>query len=307
MYYEQYNLAAGLYTPSMIHPMDNALAVWYAKYLLQDALSVFEWTVPENWDKSYMQYILYLWGYVAVVDAGKFGVIPQQCTLQGVNIFYRPTHVMVTNPLIPEGIRAEIGTEGALLRLQPDYSGIGDIVSRYAGLMAMAHEALAMNLQNSKSSKIFATSSKSFAESIKKMYDQIAQGSPITIVDKDLLNDQGELSVQDFESNLKNSYIGTELTDLIRTLKSSFDTEVGLPNANTEKKERLIVDEVNQNNVETYSKPQMWLESLQEGCEQAHEIFGLTREELWVDWRNPPTELAGPDDDFEGEEAEEDA
>ena len=168
--------------------------------------------------------------------------------------------------------------------------------------MAMAHEALAMNLQNSKSSKIFATSSKNFAESIKKMYDQIAQGSPITIVDKDLLNDQGELSVQDFESNLKQMYIGTELTDLIRTLKSNFDTEVGLPNANTEKKERLIVDEVNQNNVETYSKPQMWLESLQEGCEQAHEIFGLTRDELWVDWRNPPTELAGPDDDFEGEE-----
>ena len=56
-------------------------------------------------------------------------------------------------------------------------------------------------------------------------------------------------------------------------------------NANTDKRERLVTDEVNANNVETYSKCSLWLESLQESCEKANNMFGL---DLWVDWRKIP-------------------
>ena len=61
-----------------------------------------------------------------------------------------------------------------------------------------------------------------------------------------------------------------------------FDTEVGIPNANTDKRERLITDEVNANNFETKSKCALWLESLKQGCREANEMFGLN---LSVDWR----------------------
>ena len=64
-----------------------------------------------------------------------------------------------------------------------------------------------------------------------------------------------------------------------------FDTDIGIPNANTDKRERLISDEVNANNVETYSKCALWLEQLQESAAQAREMFGI---DLSVDWRNPP-------------------
>jgi hypothetical protein len=48
----------------------------------------------------------------------------------------------------------------------------------------------------------------------------------------------------------------------------------------------MIVDEVNANNVETYSKCALWLEQLKESCDRANTMFpGLN---LSVDWRVPP-------------------
>lgn len=296
VYYEQYNLASGLYTPSVVHPTDNALAMWYAKYLLQDAMSVFRWTVPDNWDLDYTQTITFTWGYVAVLSTARYGVIPQQATLQGVNIYYRPTHALVSNPLLPSLQPLEIGTECALIRLKPDYTGIGDIVSRYAGLMALAHESLAINLQNSKTSRLFFVADKVEAETWKKAMDQLQQGYPATYADRKLLDDNGDYKILDLSLAAKQSYLGDEITDLLRSLKNSFDSEIGIPNANTDKRERLISDEVNANNVETYSRAEMWLDSLQHGCEEVHRLFGLTKDDLWVDWRYQPETVMGGGD-----------
>ena len=63
-----------------------------------------------------------------------------------------------------------------------------------------------------------------------------------------------------------------------------FDTDIGIPNANTDKRERLVTDEVNANNIETQSKCAMWLEELQESIKATNDMFGL---DLSVEWRFP--------------------
>ena len=63
-----------------------------------------------------------------------------------------------------------------------------------------------------------------------------------------------------------------------------FDTDIGIPNANTDKRERLVTDEVNANNVETASKCAMWLEQLQESVKRTNDMFGT---DISVDWRFP--------------------
>ena len=66
-------------------------------------------------------------------------------------------------------------------------------------------------------------------------------------------------------------------------IERMFENEIGIPNTGgTEKKERLITDEVNANNVSTYSKAELWLENLKTGCEEANKKFDLN---LSVDWR----------------------
>ena len=71
-----------------------------------------------------------------------------------------------------------------------------------------------------------------------------------------------------------------------------FDTEIGIPNANTDKRERLIQDEVNSNNIETYSKCAMWLENLQDACKRVHDMLGLS---ISVRWREIPMIGGGAD------------
>ena len=73
-------------------------------------------------------------------------------------------------------LEPKIGTQCSLIRLQPNYSGVSDIVNYYADNMAMTAETCEMNIMNSKLSFLFAVRGKSQAESMKKILDQVMRG-----------------------------------------------------------------------------------------------------------------------------------
>lgn len=292
-YYNYINAETSQVTPSTVHVKDSGLCRYFTKYLLQKAMSVFEWDLPETWNKDYFLYVLYCWGYVAVVNTDKFGVIPQGCGLKGYDVFYAPTHAVIANPLLSGILEPRIGTQCELLKLQPDFSGILDLVGHYAEQMALASQSVSVNLLNSKLSYVFTAKTKALAESLKKMYDQIASGEPAVVIDSRLKNAaDGEETWKAFEQNVGGNYIVTNLLADLRKIESMFDTEIGIPNANTDKRERLIQDEVNANNIETYSKCAMWLENLQDACKRVNDMFGLS---IAVRWREIPMIGGGAD------------
>lgn len=292
-YYNYINAETSQVTPSTVHVKDSGLCRYFTKYLLQKAMSVFEWDLPETWNKDYFLYVLYCWGYVAVVNTDKFGVIPQGCGLKGYDVFYAPTHAVIANPLLSGILEPRIGTQCELLKLQPDFSGILDLVGHYAEQMALASQSVSVNLLNSKLSYVFTAKTKALAESLKKMYDQIASGEPAVVIDSRIKNAaDGEETWKAFEQNVGGNYIVTNLLADLRKIEAMFDTEIGIPNANTDKRERLIQDEVNANNIETYSKCAMWLENLQDACKRVNDMFGLS---ISVRWREIPMIGGGAD------------
>jgi hypothetical protein len=231
-----------------------------------------------------MLYVLYCWGYVGILNTPKFGTVPQECTLSGYDLFYQPSRFMVSNSLITGTQERIIGKDGVLLRLQPDYGGVMDIVSYYADQLALLSEAVSVNAINSKLSFMFGAKDKAPAESLKKAYDEYSAGHPAVFYDKNLLDPKtGELTMQFFNKDVRNSYIISDLLNDIRSIMDDFDAHIGIPNANTRKKERMIVDEVNANNFETRSMCELWLENLKTGCEETQKMFGI---ELSVDWRS---------------------
>ena len=274
--------------------------VWqFARYLTQKAISVFEWTMPETWSKNYVLYCLYCFGRVAVVNTDRFGIIAQACGLMGYNVYYQPTQAIITNALLRGNLTPRINVECTVLRLQPDYGGIMDLVTMYANLLAECAVAAGINLVNSKTAYGFATDKKSVSEAVKKAYDQAANGQPLVVVDKALANEpDGSFSGLDrFFRDVKSSYILSDLLSDMRKIEAMFDTDIGIPNANTDKRERLISDEVNANNVETYSKCALWLEELQDACRRTRDMFGV---DLSVDWRKLPDivpDISGGDND----------
>ena len=278
-------------SPSTVHVKNTYLQRYFRKYLLQKAISVFKWELPEEWDEDYFKYTLYGIGYIAVLETRSFGVICQGGALGGYNLYYRPSYIMITNPLIKGTITADIGTDCALIKLQPDYSSIMDIVNYYADQMALASEALGMNLVNVKTGIIFGAEDKATAETFKKMYDKIGSGDPAVFTGKKLFDDNGNPVWFPFVQNLQQQYIADKVLSDLRKIESMFCTEIGIPNANTDKAERLITSEVNANNVETATRCELWLESMRKGIDKANSMYNLS---ISVDWRVDPNKVEQP-------------
>lgn len=280
--YDHLNAYNAAFKPSTMHCSDTGLRRFFEKYLLQEAISVFRWELPELWDRDYFLYSLFYFGRCAVINTDRFGVIPQFCGLRGYDVFYRPTNAVITNPLLKGILDPEIGKDCTVFRLNADFSGLMDIVTFYADQMALCAQTAGINTMNSKLSYVFFAKNKAAAESWKKMVDKILSGEPIAVVDKELQNEAGGDAWKLFQQNVRNNYIAGDLLQDLRKWEQMFLTAVGIPNANTEKKERLITDEVAANNVEVCSNAAMWLERLQRVAEQTNKMFNL---DIKVDWR----------------------
>lgn len=283
--YQTLNYYNAQRSPSTVHVKNTRLRRYFRKYLFQKAISVFKWNIPEEWDKDYFLYTLYGLGYIAVIDTDQYGVICQGGALGGYNLYYRPSYIIITNPLIRGTITANLNDDCALIKLQPDYSSIMDIVGFYADQLALAAESLGINLLNVKSGTVFGAENKQQAESYKKMYDTLSDGDPAVVIGKSLLDEKGQPSWFPFTQHIKESYVVTDLLSDMRKIEAMFDTDIGIPNANTDKRERLITDEVNANNVETATRCELWLESIRKGIDKANAKYNLS---LSVDWRVKP-------------------
>lgn len=266
---------AGL-SPSTVHCKNTGLVNYYMRYLIQKVISVFEFSgIPEEWALNYFQYVLICRGYIGIIDTARYGVIPQECGLSGFDVFYQPNRITVANPLL-DFKELKIGTQCEVIKMQPDYGGILDLVGTYADLMALCLESAGVNLLNSKLSYVFAAGNKTQAESFKKMFDKIATGEAAVFVDKNLFNEDGSRNWDVFFQNLKQNYVTSDILNDMKTLEDQFNTAVGIPNANTQKRERLITDEVNANNVDTEAKISLWIETMRRDMKRVNDMFGLS-------------------------------
>lgn len=296
-YYNHINACTSQNNPSTVHVTDTRMNMYFTRYLLQKAMSVFEWKLPEYWSKDYFLYVLYCWGFVAVVNTDKFGVIPQACGLQGFDVFYRPTNAIITNPLLTGILTPQIDAQCTLIKLQPDYGGIMDLVEFYANMLSLCAQTAATNILNSKLSYVFRASNKTQAEAYKKMFDKIASGEPAIFIDKTLVDASDGLTWDSFTQDLKNNYIAGDVLADMRKWETEFDTRIGIPNANTDKRERLITDEVNANNFETQCLTSLWLEQIKEAIKKTNAMFNTN---ISVDWRADLKELMQKNEPFGG-------
>jgi len=286
--YDVENVAKASYSPSTFHLADNASFAFYARYLWQKMTNVFKFTLPPEWDEDYFKYVLFGMGYIPVLYTNEFGVIPQYGAAGGFNQFFEPDFVIIANELLPDesGHELKIGRDCEVVRLAPDWRGAGDLIGFYAAKMALCSQAIDINLINSKVAFVFAAKSKSQAEAFKKMYQDIATGEPAVVVDKSLFTEEGDAQWQLFSQNLKNTYLVSDIVSDMRKIEEEFDTKIGIPNANTDKRERLNTDEVNANNVETAIIAAGWLNSIRAGFEKVKKLYPGVN--CSVDWRVKP-------------------
>lgn len=261
--------------PNAVHSRNTTIYNYYRDSLIEDVISRFEWELPEGWDFTFFVYTLYLWGFIGIFETEKYGVVCDRVGLTALGFNYQPTELVIANPLLngEESYNRVIGRNGALIKLRPDYQGVGALISYYADQMAIITEAAIVNAFNSKQADVFLAKNKQTAEALKRMYDDVASGYPAVFPDKRLFDTEGNQTVIQLHSNAGNNYLVGKLLNDLATVRNAFYTEIGINNANIAKRERLNSDEVNANNEAVHSKLMLWYDSIQRGIKQVKNVF----------------------------------
>lgn len=273
---------------------NERLQLEYKTWCLKKLFGAFEFSgIPDEWDYDYMLTNLFIHGYIAITDTSA-GIVPLRCGITGIDIFDHPTRAIFANAVLGNFERNLYGdnpaTDCALVKIQYDFMGVMPIVDRYAALLALCDNSIAVNLRNSKVAFIGLVSSKQQAATFEKMYRDIDSGKPAVYAKKG----DGLTTDDIYYNHVRETYIANDVQLLKQSIKNDFLTEVGLNNANTDKRERLIVDEVNANNDEVAANVQHWIDNIREGLRRANALFGLN---LSVKLRKFDGEKGGEDND----------
>lgn len=265
--------------PKDVDGVFNSSAMFYRDSLYRTLYSIFKFKIPETWDENYFLQTLFQCGYIGITDT-TMGVLALMCGYTGVNVFNKPTTILFTNYVLGNFERT-IGKDGILVQLQNNFLSAQPIIDKYATLLAMCDSGVAVNLMNSKVAFIGLAESKNMAESLKKIYDDISAGKPAVFYKK-------TENIEFFFNDVKRTFVADQIQSLKRTIMNEFLTEIGINNANYDKRERLVTDEVNANNQQLEAMVTHWYDNIKKGFEQANKMFPSLN--LSVKWRFEPDE-----------------
>lgn len=302
--YQQINIGAGSYNPSMVKSFNNQTFAFWERALFQRAQSVLDFEVPDEWDgkvKDFFLYCLFKYGFLIISKNDEFGQFFQPGTLSGFDFYYQPTKAIIANPLLSAEL--EIGKECELLKLTPDYMGVWDIIWYYSEKLSVLDNAINISLINNKFAFFLGARNKTASNALKKMLDLVNKGEPAVVYDMKLNNDptDKEMPFQQWQrDNLKNSYLTTDQLADFQTLLNNFDAEVGIPSIPYQKKERMVTDEATMRTFDAKARSLTWFNTLVTSIDDIKKIYPDIN--LSVKLHYDETEGTPQDNDIKGGE-----
>lgn len=282
--------------PQDVDGQNNARVWYYRDRLLRRLMSLFELeNCPREWDVEWFKKQLLLRGYMCVGNTSAFGVIPMLCTYHGLNIYNRPTKCTISNHLI-NNLTLTIGEDCVLVHLQNNYQGVWGLLSIYAEKLAAVDAGIEVNILNTKAAWMFDCDGKAQEETAKKIYDDITSGRPAVFAranNSSSLNSDGKIGITML--NVKNTYIADLLQDAKREIRYEFLSEIGINNANVDKKERVNTLEVEANDDELRNAIDDWKNNLENQFKEINKLFNLNIKVVFPYYRH--TEDGGYSED----------
>ena len=275
-YYNDINVQAGTYNPSPVKSFNNKTFAFWQRSLIQRAMSTIELDIPDNWNGSvrdFLYYCMFRWGYVVVSNDPEYGYFFQPASLKGFNFYYQPVTAIIANPLMQRELK--LSEDGELLKLTPDFIGAWDIVSYYAEKLSTLDNAINMSLINNKFAFFLGAKNKNAASALKKMMDLVNKGQPMVVWDQKITNDPNdkEFPFQEWQRDLKHSYITTDQLMDFQTILNNFDAEVGIPTIPYQKKERMVTSEADSRQIDSSARSLVWFDSLTNSIDNIKELY----------------------------------
>lgn len=244
---------------------------YYIDFLFEKLIKIFKWenlpnTVPQD---ALEDYILHI-GYGGFTKNEKYGFLAVPPNKYGVGLYprYEPFAQYCT-PLV-QGENLLIGKDIVIVKNNTYQLSCERLVQRYARLLADMDSTLDIAISNYRIQALPSFDNEESAESYKAVMVANRLGQVDTIVDKSFLS-KGEFVP------FNNIGATGKMLDLVQTrneILRTFLFEIGITTA-SDKKERMVVDEVNANKQLLLFNISDMLKCRQKACEQINAIYGL--------------------------------
>lgn len=267
--------------PRAVNGQFNLTTGYYKSELINILKGRFEIECPKFWDKDFMLNLLILDGRFFISDSS-IGVAPFNGSPFGLNVFLRSSGVTIVNEILGNWERWITGvkmdkTNAVCVFLYDNlyYRSFRETIDMYAEKLASVDCSIDVNIMNSRVAYIFNAENTQQAEEAKLIYQKVTAGEPAvyTKVKNALSPEDGGLDVSAFPA--KDMFIADKLFDLKRSIMSEFLTKIGINSTAFEKKERMLVDEVNGNNEETTATIAYINRNLKDCSERVREAFNI--------------------------------
>ena len=278
--------------PSVVKGMANAGVEFYKRLLYTKIYSTLDFKLPETWKKNYFRFWLFHVGSIGVIYTNEFGWVAQPYSIVQLDLYYNPKVIQVYNQFITTPKIGAIGVNAGIIKCMDDFFGLDDIVTRYATDLAQCDRSIEVNLMNSNVTAFFKAKNKKDADAIKEAYGKATAGEPFIVINKEVMDEE---SIETLLPNIKNTFIVNDLLQARRGIINAFLTEIGIRNANYDKRERLNSQEVNENNDETSAVITVIYDNIKKSMEDVNVVSGLEldvklhydyEQEVTTSWRD---------------------
>lgn len=216
----------------------------YMNYLKMLAMSVFEWSgMPESINTRFLERTLFETGRcLFFMDKYKgLGFLGLPCTPSDrKNVYDEYTSYTATAPMYP-GYKY-MAKECVFIRNNPEALPSSTMTMLYARRLYEATRTMDVNIQQQKTPRIVGVPSDAVKMTLENILMQTEENRERILVDKSVIGE----ALKTFD--MSSPYVCDKLMDYKGDVFNEFMTRLGLNNANTDKKERLITNEVEANN-----------------------------------------------------------
>lgn len=273
--------------PASVKGVFNTETAYYEWALMWLVYYRYKLKIPDHIALNFFRYWLFHWGSIGLVYTNKFGWIAGNYGVSEIDLYYQPRQLTFANPFLPDIKIGIVGINSCIIKCFDDFTGFKPYIRRTATKLAACDKAMDVNLMTASMGKLLGAPNKKIASTLKEALDDLTIGKPYVTINS---SDLEAINVNQLVSELGSEFIADKVQELKRTYINEFLTLIGVNNANLNKRERLITDEVNANNDEVFAIPTLVLEdNLKPSMEFASKLTG---EEFSVELREQSQVLA---------------
>ncbi len=240
----------------------------YYDRLKMIGLSLFEWEgLPETCNVRFLEKTLFMYGRALFIKDKSLGYLNMKCTPSGnLNTYDEPISYHAYSTVYSENYGRE---DCVLIRNNYLERPTEESILLFANRLTTAERTIDVNINAQKTPVLIRCDDKDRL-SMKNLYNNYEGNAPFILGSKQLNIDGLQVLKTDAP------YVADKVQAYKKEVWNEALTFFGINNANSEKRERLITDEVNANNEVININADAMLLTRQEACKEINDKYGLS-------------------------------